>query len=211
MTAVYVRRLFDQHAPAFDAMMRQDLDYRGPELLCEAVLQTSARSRFGAMLDLGCGTGLAGAVFRPYVDWLVGVDLSAAMIAQAQRKGLYDRLVTAELGAFLCEDAAAHRYDLVLAADVFVYVSDLAPMATAAAAVLAARGLFAFSVETHDGEGALLRETLRYAHSADHVREALQYGGLTLLALTPAVTRTEKGAPVAGLIAVALLDCGGDK
>ena len=33
--------------------------------------------QFGTMLDLGCGTGLAGAAFRPHVDWLVGVDLSA--------------------------------------------------------------------------------------------------------------------------------------
>ena len=41
---------------------------------------------FGTMLDLGCGTGLAGAAFRPLVDWLVGVDLSAGMIAQARGK-----------------------------------------------------------------------------------------------------------------------------
>ena len=47
---------------------------------------------FGAMLDLGCGTGLGGAAFRPFVDRLVGVDLSPAMIAQAAAKGLYDRL-----------------------------------------------------------------------------------------------------------------------
>ena len=33
-------------------------------------------TRFGTMLDLGCGTGLAGAAFRPHVDWLAGVDLS---------------------------------------------------------------------------------------------------------------------------------------
>ena len=37
MTAVYVRRLFDQHAPDFDQALRQRLDYRGPELLQKAV------------------------------------------------------------------------------------------------------------------------------------------------------------------------------
>jgi hypothetical protein len=47
--------------------------------------------RFGAMLDLGCGTGLGGAAFRAFVDRLVGVDLSPAMVAQASAKGLYDR------------------------------------------------------------------------------------------------------------------------
>jgi predicted TPR repeat methyltransferase len=40
--------------------------------------------RIGSMLDLGCGTGLAGAAFRPQVDWLVGVDLSPGMIAEAR-------------------------------------------------------------------------------------------------------------------------------
>jgi predicted TPR repeat methyltransferase len=205
MTEVYVRRLFDQHAGGFDAMMRERLDYRGPELLLEAVrARSQAPMRFGTMLDLGCGTGLGGAAFRPYVDWLVGVDLSEAMIAQARAKGLYDRLVARELGAFLREEAANRaQYHLVLAADVFVYCSDLAPIAAAVAGLLAPGGLFAFSVETDGGPGVRLSETLRYAHSADHVRAALRQAGLAELALNRASTRTEKGAPVEGLVVVA--------
>ena len=50
----------------------------------------SAGAHFGTMLDLGCGTGLAGVAFRPHVDWLVGVDLSPKMIEEARRKALYD-------------------------------------------------------------------------------------------------------------------------
>ena len=68
--------------------------------------------RFGSMLDLGCGTGLGGAAFRPVVDWLVGVDLSPAMIAQAATKGLYDRLVTADLQRFLA-DGGRERGDAI--------------------------------------------------------------------------------------------------
>src|SRR6185312_3401290 len=48
----------------------------------------------GAMLDLGCGTGLAGTAFAPLADRLVGVDLSPAMVAQAENKQLYDRVAT---------------------------------------------------------------------------------------------------------------------
>jgi predicted TPR repeat methyltransferase len=205
MTAVYVRRLFDQHAPGFDTMMLERLAYRGPELLKAAVRVVSGEPmRFGSMLDLGCGSGLGGAAFRPYVDWLVGVDLSPAMIEVARAKGLYDRLIVGEIGAFLRDEAENRAaYHLVLAADVFVYCGDLAPLAAATAGVLAPGGLFAFTVETHDGAGVRLRETLRYAHSADHVRAALDDAGLTVLTLQPAATRTEKGVSVAGLLAVA--------
>jgi predicted TPR repeat methyltransferase len=92
---------------------------------------------------------------------------------------------------------------LIVAADVFVYVSDLAPVAAAAARVLAPGGLFAFTVETHSGEGVVLQQTLRYAHGAAHVRAALAGAGLAVLHLAEASTRTEKGVPVAGLVVVA--------
>ena len=50
----------------------------------------------GRVLDLGCGTGLAGEALRRRAAWLEGVDLSSGMIDQARRKGLYDRLEVAE-------------------------------------------------------------------------------------------------------------------
>ena len=62
------------------------------------------------------------------------------------------------------------QHHLVLAADVFVYCGDLAPIAAAVARVMAPGGLFAFTVESHDGPACLLQPTLRYAHGAAHVR-----------------------------------------
>src|SRR4051812_23989641 len=203
MTGVYVRRLFDQHAPDFDTALVERLEYRGPELLLEAVRAIrGTRLRLGSVLDLGCGTGLGGAAFRPFCDWLVGVDISPGMIEQARAKGLYDRLVVSELLEFLDAEAGASHH-LALAADVFVYCSDLAPIATAVAKVLAPGGLFAFTVETHDDPGVRLQGTLRYAHGAAHVRQAITAAGLELRQLAAASTRNEKGAPVAGLLVVA--------
>jgi predicted TPR repeat methyltransferase len=204
MTATYVRRLFDQHAGDFDAAMLERLDYRGPQLLLDAVRGVAKPLRFGSALDLGCGTGLGGAAFRPYVDWLVGVDLSPAMIEQARQKGLYDRLVAQDLIPFLGDEAANQaQYHLVLAADVFVYVGDLAPVVAAVAPLLTTGSLFAFTIETHAGEGVRLGETLRYAHGAAYVRHAISAAGLGLVRLETASTRTEKGVPVPGLLAIA--------
>ena len=58
----YVRTLFDQYAARFDRAL-EDLSYSAPAKLREAVMKHG--TRFGSMLDLGCGTGLAGAAFRP--------------------------------------------------------------------------------------------------------------------------------------------------
>ncbi len=206
MSESYVRRLFDQYAARYDAAL-QHLAYRGPAILREAiekVMYAAGRPlRFPSMLDLGCGTGLGGAAFRPVVDRLVGVDLSPAMIAQAATKGLYDRLVTAELTDFLADEAGnAAKYHLVLAADVFVYVNDLNPIMAAIARVLAPGGLFAFTVETHSGDGVKLLPTLRYAHGEAAIRRALEHSGLTLAYLSAIAVRSEKGVPVDSLVVV---------
>jgi predicted TPR repeat methyltransferase len=204
MTATYVRRLFDQHAPEFEDSLLSRLDYRGPAILLDALKAvTGGRLKFGTVLDLGCGTGLAGVAIRSFCDWLVGIDLSPAMIEQARSKGIYDRLIAAELMDYLASEAGAQN-NLVLAADVFVYCGDLAPIAAAAARVTAPGGLFAFTVESHQGEGILLQPTLRYAHNAAHVRAAVEAAGMQLCHFAEVSTRTEKGEWVPGLVAVAM-------
>jgi predicted TPR repeat methyltransferase len=206
MPESYVRTLFDGYAAGFDQALTEGLNYRAPELLFRAVEAAHAgrRMKFGSVLDLGCGTGLTALPFRPFCDWLVGVDLSPAMLAKARAKGLYDRLAEGEVLRFLADEAALKaRYHLILAGDVLVYFDDLAPVLRAAAQVLAPSGVMAFSVETHDGNGVLLRETLRYAHGKAHVQAALVAAGLKPISLDFASTRTEKGVPVPGLVVVA--------
>ena len=197
----YVRTLFDQYAPRFDRALA-DLNYAAPEMLRDAVI--AQRARFGTMLDLGCGTGLAGAAFRPHVDWLVGVDLSPKMIEEARKKGLYDRLDVADIAQYLAEHRVQRAtFHLVIAADIFAYVANFAEICRAVAEVLAPGGLFGFTVETHHGEGAIVGPKMRYAHSADFVRGAIAEAGLTLLELKAASSRTENRMPVSGLLVLA--------
>jgi predicted TPR repeat methyltransferase len=126
------------------------------------------------------------------------------MIAQATTKGLYDRLVAADIAVCLADEAADEaKYHLVLAADVFVYLNDLAPIIAAVARVVAPSGIFAFTVETHAGSGVKLLPTLRYAHGEAYVRAALADASLAVAHLAAASVRNEKGVPVDSLVVVA--------
>lgn len=207
MSADYVRAVFDQYASKFDDALAA-LAYTAPEQLARAVTDVCRAQRrphhFATMLDLGCGTGLSGAVFRDVADWIEGVDLSPGMVAQARRKNIYDRLDTGDLTESLdrCIRADA-RFNLVVAADVFVYCADLTLIAALVHNALAAEGLFAFTVETHADGGVILGPKLRYAHGEAHVRAALEHAGLTIRMLAPVSTRMEADSPVPGLLVIA--------
>jgi predicted TPR repeat methyltransferase len=205
MPPAYVRALFDQYAPKFEAALVDDLGYRGPSLLFKAVLATRAAVRkpafFKRAIDLGCGTGLAAAAFAKEVDRFAGIDLSPRMIERARGTGLYAELEVAEMveGLRGKSDASA---DLILAADAMVYLSDLADILGEARRVLTSGGLLAFTLETHGGEGVMLGEGLRYAHGVPYVRASIAAAGLTLSRLDGLSARNEDNVPVPGLVVV---------
>ena len=74
----------------------------------------------------------------------------------------------------------------------------------AVARVLAPGGMFAFTVETHRGDGVKLLPTLRYAHGEPYVRRVLADAGLTSRLSRRQPVRSEKGVPVDSLVVVAL-------
>lgn len=206
MPQAYVQTLFDQYAPRFESALVGDLGYRGPSLLFKAVLSVRHAAKkpafFRRAIDLGCGTGLAAAAFAKEVDHFTGVDLSPRMIDKARTTGHYAELQVADMLAGLCArpDASA---ELILAADAMVYVANIGPILIEAARVLTPGGLIAFTTETHDGEGVLLGEGLRYAHSAAHVRAAIEAARLKLSHLENLSARNEDNVPAPGLVVVA--------
>jgi predicted TPR repeat methyltransferase len=206
MPPAYVRALFDQYAPKFEAALIDGLDYRGPSLLFKAVLAARHAARkpafFKRAIDLGCGTGLVASAFASEVDHFVGLDLSPRMIEKARSGGLYAELEVADMLEGL-RSRPHSSADIILAADAMVYVADLGPELKEAGRVLVAGGLLAFTAETYDGDGVTISEGLRYAHGAPCVRAALQAAGLGLMALEKQSARTEDNMPVPGLVVVA--------
>lgn len=206
MTPAYVTSLFDQYAPRFEASLVGELGYRGPELLRDAVLAVCAADRpprFAQVIDLGCGTGLVGRLFQPLAEMIVGFDLSAQMLAQARGSGAYARLVQADLVEGLRGESSGSA-DLVLAADVLIYIRDAAPLLREAARVLKPGGLLAVTAETHAGEGVGLTDGLRFAQSEPYLRDELQRAGLQVALVHPASARNEHQAPLPGLVVVAV-------
>ena len=67
---------------------------------------------------------------------IIGVDLSPGMARQAVALGLYARVEVADMVAFLSAEPAQSA-DLIIAADAFCYLDDLAPVLEAARRVLA--------------------------------------------------------------------------
>ena len=198
--AGYVRHLFDQFSTDYDSRMRQHLHYAAPEILLGLAVMVMPGRQDLNILDLGCGTGLAGEAFKPLAARLDGIDLSPAMIEKARARGIYDHLAVADLESALAQ--AGPAYDLILAADTLVYLGDLTAIFRDAAARLAPDGFFLFTVEK--AEAAFeLGPKRRWRHGESYLRETARAAGLSVAGLVEAAPRREAGQPVAGF-AVAL-------
>ena len=191
----YVRTLFDQYADRFEESLLGRLQYRAPQAL------RSLWDRLGGgaaprVLDLGCGTGLSGETFRAVAGWLVGVDLSPGMLAVARTKGIYDELAEGEALAWL--GARGATWDLIVAADMVVYVGDLAPLLAMCAKRLAPGGRLLFSAQRTEAADWLLGADARYAHAPAYLQRTAAACGLEVEVVEATAYRTEGGEPVPG-------------
>jgi len=193
----YVETLFDDYAPDFDAHLVGLLGYQAHRTLTTHLAELGRG--FRSALDLGCGTGLCAPYLKPIADRLTGVDLSRQMLQKAHALGLYERLVHGEITAYLLQTDEPH--DLVTAADVFIYVGDLAPVFAAIEKVLEPGGVFCFSAETPADENSdfELLPSLRYAHSERYLRGLAARHGLDVVRLVRAPIREDQREAIAGM------------
>ncbi len=198
----YIRHLFDQFSANYDRNMVQDLRYSAP-----AVLRSLADMLLAGVdgprdvLDLGCGTGLAGEAFKALSRRLDGVDLSPLMVERAKARSIYDALFVADIETFL--EHSVRRYDLLIAADTLVYFGDLSRVFSAAQLCLTQGGHFLFTVEKQGEDRFALGPRRRFRHSGEYVRAEAERASLECVGMLDCVPRIEAGQPVNGL-AVAL-------
>lgn len=206
----YVEELFDEYAGRFEASLIGKLDYSVPGKLAAMIPRPQERGIFRHATDLGCGTGLMGVEIRERCEYLEGYDIAAKMLAKAREKNIYDHLEKADLSTDAAQSglfaagAGKARADLVVAADVMMYLGALENALSLAALLSQPDAVLAFSVEEHEGdEGYVLKESLRYAHSANYVLAQLQAHGFTPGESLRTTIRTDRGKPVQGMLFIA--------
>ena len=234
---IHVKTLFDDYAKTYDVDMMQNLQYRGPQLLYRAVRALLKRDQqrprrgddgatsFGGdgsggassplrVLDLGCGTGLAGILFRRIASWLGGVDASAGMLEHAREREVYDELHEADLLSPSPFPIAA-PVDLAVAADVCCYIGDLRALFRNALAALRPGGRWAFTAEAlldndsggnddvgGSGPGYRLADSGRFKHRLDYLTGLAAEFRLHKRVAQQVTLRTEADEAVTGWLLV---------
>ena len=195
-----IQHIYKNFAASYETRMLADLKYVGPERMQDALTAVIGEQGGLDVLDLGCGSGLAGVMVKPRAARLTGVDLSPEMIALSRARNIYDKLEVAEITQWL--DQGGEPFDLIMSCDCLIYFGDLSVIAAAAKRRLKQGGIFAMSMERGSKHPYFLTDTGRYTHHPDHVREVAAKAGLELAYIHESFLRMEYGEEVMGLYAV---------
>jgi predicted TPR repeat methyltransferase len=109
-------RLYESWAADYDHDVFEVMGFIGTNRIAD-LLAAHAPDRDQPVIDLGCGTGAAGARLAHHgFGTIDGVDISPAMLDVAARLGVYRHLVTADLTQSLTIE---HRYGASVSAGTF--------------------------------------------------------------------------------------------
>lgn len=177
----YVKFEFDNFAKSFENVLIGSLNYKTPKLISEKLLPHLDSTRTYSILDLGCGTGLIGDELKNVSNKLVGLDLSSEMLKIAEKKNIYSDLIECDIEEYL-SNLEENKYDIIVAADVFVYIGELFKIFKYTKSIIKSNGIFAFSIELTEKKDYELNKSGRFAHSINYIKLlSKEFGYLVLL------------------------------
>ena len=197
----YVESLFNNYAKNFEKSLTKELDYKFPKKMCEFVIDyNDTPNTFDNAIDLGCGTGLSGEVFRDYVDFFTGVDLSNNMLEIAKKKKIYDELLTGDICNIL--EKSTKKYNLFIIADVFIYIGELQDVFSKIKNRSEEGAIIIFSTEhLEEGDYKLIKQ--RYRHSKSYIEKILKQNNFNLINFKTENLRKDKDSYITGGIYLA--------
>jgi SAM-dependent methyltransferase len=176
-----VREGYGEWAATYEDVVQDEMDLR---LL--ARIESVEWAKAGRALDLACGTGRIGVWLRGHgVPRLDGVDFTPEMLARAEAKRVYDRLVRADLRD---TGLPAASYDLLLEVLADEHLAALPPLYREAARLAAPAGVLVSvgyhphfllngiptHFDRHDGEPVAIESHVHLF--SDHVQAAHRAG-----------------------------------
>jgi predicted TPR repeat methyltransferase len=164
----YVESLFDAYAAKFEEDLVGNLAYEAPEILSKIMVDNQLGRSLGSILDLGCGTGLAGVALKPFCSNLEGVDLSNSMVEKAQQKNIYNKLTHVDITEYLSE--AELDFDYFICTDVFNYIGDLSEIFDLIKSRNKRKAKLVFSTEHRETDRFVLEKSGRYSHSKLYIK-----------------------------------------
>jgi predicted TPR repeat methyltransferase len=186
----------------FEKSLLQKFDYKAPEAMNKAVREVMGQERNKLdVLDLGCGTGLSASLLRDVARKLEGVDISANMIAEAKKKGVYDKLTVADIMEVV--DKHENDFDVILSMDVLCFFGDLSEVYKKCARALRQGGVFGFTVEKDEsGQDWTFHNHGNFLHSAHYLKRMGQASGFKEIRIEEMVLRKELYGARAGYLCI---------
>ena len=190
-TREYVEELFDRYAEKFDSSLIKELEYEIPKILTDLTVKEHGTGSLGSVLDLGCGTGLAGLEIKRFCSNLEGIDLSNQMIERARIKSVYDKLTHVDIIEYLSN--AELNFDYFIATDVFVYVGELSKIFRLIKSRNKKSGRLAFTTEHTVKRGFHIEKSGRYSHSKSYIESLCKKFNYSISHFSKTNLRKEKG------------------
>ena len=170
------KALYGDWADTYDETMMDGMGYLTPTKTAELLARRLPNSR-ALILDVGAGTGLAGVELSRlgYLN-MHAIDYSAEMLSVAERRGIYEKLIEADLNDKL--DVGANCYDAIICTGTFTHAHVGAQCLDELFRILKPGGIFACTIHKDVWEPAGFKKKVPELEQSGLLRTVSKKSGI---------------------------------